>query len=593
MPDIIRLLPDHIANQIAAGEVIQRPASVVKELLENAIDAGASKIKVIIKDAGKTLIQVIDNGKGMTPTDARMSLERHATSKIRKADDLFAIATKGFRGEALASIASVSQLELKTMQEGEELGSRLLVTGSKVDVQEPIPAQKGTDIAVKKLFFNIPARRKFLKSDTAEFRHILLEFNRLALAHSDVQCELYHNDKLIIKWPAETELKRVIGVLGKSYKDKLVRIEEETEIVSIHGFVGTAESAKVRRDDQFLFINGRFFKSPYFNHAITSAYSNLIQDGKHPGYVLFMQVDPTRIDVNVHPTKQEIKFEDDRAIYNYLKVAVRHAIARHHMIPLMDFEPDPAIIRKGGMPSQSGADGGHDFSPITKPSRSHEGWENIFEGLDRRRGDMNQSGGQQAFDDGSSFTEVPASSKTFYGYIVRTTDTGLLLIDQRAAHIRILYEDFMQRMSMDKAPSQGLLFPKTFELPNTVSATMEACLPLIKTMGFDVAPFGQDTYVLHGVPAFHEMVDVDEGHLIDIIKDMAEEQQSELEMKEKLAFASAKQAAIAFDKRLSDIEISHLVEQLFACALPDRTPGGQLCYIILPREEIDKKFNKR
>ncbi|MCL4168500.1 UNVERIFIED_CONTAM: hypothetical protein GTU68_023896, partial [Idotea baltica] len=333
MPDIIRLLPDHIANQIAAGEVIQRPASVAKELLENAIDAGATKIKLIVKDAGKSLIQVIDNGKGMTSTDARLSLERHATSKIKSAEDLFAINTKGFRGEALASIASVAQLEMKTKQAKDELGTRLLITGSKIDVQEPVAALTGTDIAVKKLFFNIPARRKFLKSDNVEFRHIFSEFNNVALAHPEIQFELHHNDKLMLNLAAETDLKRVVGILGKGYKDKLILIEESTEIVDIRGYIGTAESAKKTRGDQFLFINGRYFKSHYFHHAIVGAYSNLIQEGKVPSYVLHLKVDPAQIDVNVHPTKQEIKFEDDRAIYNYIKVATRHGLARHHMIP--------------------------------------------------------------------------------------------------------------------------------------------------------------------------------------------------------------------------------------------------------------------
>ncbi len=592
MPDIIRLLPDHIANQIAAGEVIQRPASVVKELLENALDAGASKIKVIIKDSGKSLIQVIDNGLGMTPTDARMSLERHATSKIEKAEDLFAIQTKGFRGEALASIASVAQVELKTRQEPDELGTRLLITASKVDVQEPVAAMVGTDIAVKKLFFNIPARRKFLKSDTAEFRNIFIEFNRIALAHPQIQFELHHNEKLILQLPFETDLKRVIGVLGKSYQDKLILIEEETEIVQIKGFVGTAESARSRRDDQFLFINDRFFKSAYFNHAIVSAYSNLIQDGKYPSYVMHLKVDPAHIDVNVHPTKQEVKFEDDRAIYNYLKVAVRHSLARHHMIPIMDFEPTPAILRTDPLVQPTSSKGS--FSPPIDPTHRPVGWESVFEGLEKKGQETDQSGRTPTFsDDDMGISSVPASSRTFHGYIVRSTANGLMLIDQRAAHIRILYEDFLRRMNLEKPPTQGLIFPKTIELSPVEAPIMDAIIDDLNRLGFDIAPFGQQTYVLHGVPAFHQLIELNETTVRTILSELASETYSGTEIAEKLAESSARSSAISFDKNLSDEEIKHLVEQLFSCALPDRTPSGQMCYVILPREEIDKKFKKR
>jgi DNA mismatch repair protein MutL len=596
MPDIIRLLPDHIANQIAAGEVIQRPASVVKELLENAIDAEATKVKVIIKDSGKSLIQVIDNGKGMTSTDARLSLERHATSKIEKAEDLFAIKTKGFRGEALASIASVAQLEMKTRQADDELGTRILVTASKIDIQEPVASLVGTDVAIKKLFFNIPARRKFLKSDVAEFRQILMEFNRIALAHPDIHLELHHNEKLIVQLPAEGHLKRIIGVLGKGLQDKLIKIEEDTEIVQVRGFIGTAESAKSQRGDQYLFINNRFFKSPYFNHAITSAYSNLIQDGKFPIYVMYLTVDPAQIDVNVHPTKQEIKFEDDRSIYNYLKVSVRHGLAKHHMIPIMDFEqPTPAFLRGSpnlsSAPGSSSSKGGY-ISPID-PVHRPIGWEAVFEGVKERSPNEQQPQMSSLMGGEMGMKEVPPSSKTFQGYIVRSTPEGLMLIDQRAAHIRVLYEDFLQRMSIDKAPSQGMLFPKTIELTATEASIMDAIIDDINNMGFDIAPFGQRTYVLHGVPAFHEMIEMHEGTIKNILHELGNETYSGTEIAEKLAEASARSAAISFDKKLSDVETKHLVEQLFACELPDRTPSGQLCYVILPREEIDKKFKKR
>lgn len=593
MTDIIRLLPDHIANQIAAGEVIQRPASVVKELLENALDAGADRIKVIIKDAGKSLIQVIDNGKGMTDTDARLSLERHATSKIQSAEDLFAIATKGFRGEALASIVSVSQVEMKTRQHEAELGSRLLIRASKVEVQEPVACMPGTDIAVRKLFFNIPARRKFLKSDAAEFRHIFTEFNRIALSNPSIHLELVHNDKLIVKRTTESMVERAVGVLGKSYKDKLIHIEEETEIVSFTGFVGTAESAKSRRDDQFLFINGRFFRSHYFNHAIASAYANLIQDGKHPSFVLFMDVDPARIDVNVHPTKQEIKFEDERVIYDYLKVAVRHALARHHMVPVMDFEPEPAIVRRQPSPSFSGEkSAGGGYQPPIK-SGPQPGWESIFEGLSRPSPAMPEAPVQQDWVDASQeLSSVPPSSRTFHGYLVRSTSDGLMIIDQRAAHIRVLYEDFLQRSALEKSPTQGLMFPKTIELSPQQAATMTTAIDAFKQIGFDIAPFGQDTYVVHGLPVAGELVHINEESIGDILQSIADDTGGMEQLHEKLAAATARRTAITFDKKLSDAESKQLVEQLFACDLPDRTPFGKPCYIILPRTDIDKLFNK-
>ena len=592
MPDIIRLLPDHIANQIAAGEVIQRPASVVKELLENSIDAGATKIKIIVKDSGKSLIQVIDDGIGMTSTDARLSMERHATSKIEKAEDLYAIRTKGFRGEALASIASVAQVELKTKHADDELGTRIHIVASKVEVQEPVAQLQGTDVSVRKLFFNIPARRKFLKSDAAEFRHIFHEFNRIALAHPQINLELHHNDKLVLKLPAETELKRVLGVLGKSYQNKLIRIEEDTEIVKINGFVGTADSVKSRRDDQYLFINNRFFKSPYFNHAIVAAYSNLIQEGRYPSYVIHLEVDPARIDVNVHPTKQEIKFEDDRAIYNYLKVAVRHGLAKHHMIPLMDFEPAPAILRPDS-PSPGGNTDQFQSSPPIEPSHRPQGWEAVFEGLEREsiQRPAQQSGEQLPAD--FIQAEIPPSSKTFHGYIVRSTANGLMLIDQRAAHIRILYEQFIERMKMEKAPCQGLIFPKTLDLSPQEASVMNAVIEDLNKMGFDIAPFGQDTFILHGVPAFQNLVEINESSIPTILEALISETYNKEDVLDKVAEASARSSAISFDQTLSDEEVSHLVEQLFSCALPDRTPSGQMCYIILPKEEIDRKFKKR
>lgn len=591
MPDIIRLLPDHIANQIAAGEVIQRPASVVKELLENAIDAGANKIKVIIKDAGKSLIQVIDNGSGMTSTDARLSLERHATSKISSAEDLFSIKTKGFRGEALASIASVAQMEMKTKKEEDELGTRLIVHASDVKVQEPDVCMQGTDVSVRKLFFNIPARRKFLKSDTAEFRHIFSEFNRVVLAHPSIQFELHHNDKLIQQLPSESLLKRVTAVLGKFSKDKLILVEEETEVVSFKGFIGTAESARSRRDDQYLFINNRFFKSPYFGHAIASAYGNMLLEGKYPVFVLFLEVDPAHIDVNVHPTKQEVKFEDERTIYNYLKTAVRHGLAKHHMIPVMDFEPVPSIFRK-----QGGQKGSSELYPSfsgapTGDSKPREGWESIFDGINQRQNPPSSNKSEDELFPSNDMPVDTGSGTSFYGYLIRTVREGIMLIHQRSAHIRILYEEFLKRKSQTKSPTQGLIFPVTLELTHQEASVMEDAIPILNQFGFDIAPFGQTTYVLHGVPAFSDKVEITEETVRQILKELSNETYDKDQLIEKMAAIVAKSSAIRMDKVLSPTEATNIVERLFHCELPDRTPSGQWCYIVLSKQEIDNRFN--
>ncbi|MEL6986302.1 MAG: DNA mismatch repair endonuclease MutL, partial [Bacteroidota bacterium] len=459
MADIIQLLPDAIANQIAAGEVIQRPASVVKELMENSIDAESSKIKLILKDAGKLLIQVIDDGKGMSETDARMSFERHATSKIKKAEDLFVINTKGFRGEALASIAAIAQIELKTKKESQELATRILIEGSTIKKQELCQHPKGTSIAVKNLFYNVPARRKFLKTNAVELKHIMDEFQRLALAHPDIFFSLFHNENEVYHLPKENLRQRIVNIFGKNTNEKLVPVEESTDIIKISGFVGKPEFHRKTRGDQYLFVNNRFIKSPYLNHAIMAAYEDLLPKGTYPFYCIFIEIDPAQIDVNVHPTKQEIKFEEERLVYNYVRVATRHALGQYTMVPTLDFENNNNFV---GPPSA-------DFNKINRFNAQEEAnlanWKKLFDGVE----EIEENGPVNVV---SSLVENESSSdhkdpQQFHNtYILSQIKSGILIIDQQSAHERILFEKHLEMLKEQKAMTQKALFPKTIEFSN-------------------------------------------------------------------------------------------------------------------------------
>lgn len=587
MPNVIHLLPDFVANQIAAGEVIQRPASVVKELIENAVDSGATSISVIVTNAGRTLIKIVDNGCGMSSTDARLSFERHATSKITKAEDLMNIRTKGFRGEALASIASVAMVEMVTRRGEDEIGTKITIHGSKVESQEAVATHPGTEISVKNLFYNVPARRKFLKSDAAEYKHILSEFNQVALAHPEIAFELYHNDKRIIKLPSEERKKRVLRILGKKFEDKIIPISEDTEIVNISGYLTTTDVARSIRGDQYLYINSRYFKSAYLQHAVSSAYANLIPDDKHPSYVLYLEADPSRVDINVHPTKKEVKFEDDRIIYNYIKAAARHAIAKHHMLPVIDFDTPPAFLH-GQRSNSSGLPMTHTREEVTS------GWQNLYEGLHRAVDDRDQSSVDMPTLFGAEVQAVdhPGQIATaLSGYIIKVTPQGVMMVDQVAAHVRVLFDRYL-KCQQETPPVQKLLFPETVDLTTSQFAAFEEAEPVLRQSGFDVTAFGQQAILIHGVPAFHQIVPINSATLVQIIDEISQDTDASVTLDERVALACARKSAISRNQQLSAEESTWLMEALFASKLPDRTPDGRLCYVVRSREDIQQEFEK-
>lgn len=609
MPDIIQLLPDNIANQIAAGEVIQRPASVVKELIENAIDAASTEIKLIIKGAGKTLIQVIDNGKGMSETDARMSFERHATSKIRKAADLFSISTKGFRGEALASIAAIAHVELVTKTHEEELGRKLMVSGSKVTKQEPCQAPSGTMFSVKNLFFNVPARRKFLKSDPVELKHIIEEFKRVALAHPDIFFSMYHNDQEVYHLPASNYRQRIVAVLGKQINDKLVPIDEDTEIVKILGFVGKPEAAKKTKGDQYIFVNDRFIKSNYLNHAIRSAYEELIVKEAYPLYVLYINVDPAKIDINVHPTKTEIKFEEERLIYNYIKVSIKHALGHYNVSPTLDFgtntnfgNPIDNSKSFGKINDEYNLKGNHSYgSGKSSFEKSNlKAWEQIYDGMQNPSEDQ-PSEEQQTFtipskistEEGKEITKIEEGKAPYQihnTYILSHIKSGFLLIDQQAAHERILYEQNLASMSSHQRLTQKELFPRTIELDNAKATIMQNILSKVNAIGFEIEEFGNKTFLIHGIPAglagSHDATSLMEKLIDQYVSNM----ELQLGIEENLARSLAVSAAIKRGKYLEIEEMKLLIDQLFACEVPYKSPTGRRCIVTMDLDTILKQF---
>ena len=647
MADIIQLLPDAIANQIAAGEVVQRPASVVKELLENAVDAGSTNVKLIIKDAGKTLIQVIDNGSGMTETDARLSFERHATSKIRLAKDLFNIRTMGFRGEALASIASVAQVELRTRRADDELGTRIAIESSETKENEPCQCTVGSNFSVRNLFFNVPARRAFLKSDPVELRHILDEFQHVALAYPQVFFSLHNNGSEMFHLPSGALRQRVVGIFGKNYNNKIVPVQEDTDVVRINGFVGKPEAAKRQRGEQFFFVNQRFIKSGYLHHAILTAFEELLPKEMHPFYVLFIDIDPARIDVNVHPTKQEIKFDDERIVYNYLKVAVRHALAQHSVAPTLDFEQDANFGANGYKPthlpanftpsdgisdrtgsqmfSGSGGMGGQNRRPFN-PSEDegelppmHTGqerhdnnaknWQDIFAGLNAF--DTHESKGQSGFSapdapdaltlgsginaenntTESGFNKVvTAPSQIHSTYIISQIKSGFMLIDQQAAHERILTERYQRALDDQQLPTQQLLFPKTLTFGPADAELLRTILDDINRLGFDLQEFGTNTFILHGTPSVSSK-NLDEQALVEgLLNQYKDNIELRLDAKEKIAAAMARSTAVRRGQRLTVAEMQELIDQLFACDNPYRNPFGRACFVTYDLDDIAKQF---
>jgi DNA mismatch repair protein MutL len=607
MADIIQLLPDSIANQIAAGEVIQRPASVVKELMENSVDAGATEIRLILKDAGKTLVHVIDNGSGMSDTDLRMSFERHATSKIRSADDLFSIRTMGFRGEALASIAAIAHVDVATKQSSNELGSQIVIKGSKVIEQQPCQAHTGTSFAVKNLFYNVPARRKFLKSDAVELRHIIEEFQRLALAHTDIFFSLYHNDNEVYHLPPANVRQRIVALFGKQLNEEVVPISESTEMLSLSGFVSKPSYTKKRKGEQYIFVNNRFIKSAYLGHAVRMAYDEMISKDQHPLYVLYLEIDPAQIDINVHPTKTEIKFEEERVIYNYLRVAVKHALGQHQVTPSIDFSVDYNFGSRDqrSVPSStpSGTGGGDTWSSSPRPPsrNSVDAWEQVYEGLRR---DATSQVDTTPLTLGSKvdtsdhvdssrqmvITDKREPHQVHNTYIVSHIKSGYMLIDQQAAHERILYEQYLRSIKEQSPVIQKELFPDTITLDPKRAQLLTSMLPQVNKMGFEVSEFGANSFIIYGTPAGLQHVEKSSDLLERVIDQYAANVDLKLGVDEAAARSLATSAAIKRGTKLDITEMMAIIDQLFACEVPYKSPAGGKCFIIQEMDDIRRLF---
>lgn len=600
MADIIQLLPDSIANQIAAGEVVQRPASAVKELMENSIDADAKSIKLIIKDAGKALIQVIDDGKGMSETDARMSLERHATSKIRTADDLFTLQTMGFRGEALASIAAVAQVEIKTRLASAELGTLIVVEGSEVKKQEPAAVEKGTNICIKNLFYNIPARRNFLKSNPVELRHIIDEFQRLALAHSETAFMFIQGDEVVYDLVPGKLSQRIVGLFGKGYQEQLAPCQEETSLASVKGYVGKPEFARKTRGEQFLFVNRRFIRSNYIHHAVMSAFEGLLPENSFPFYVLFIEIDPKHIDVNVHPTKTEIKFDDERAVYAVVRSAVRQAIGTHNLTPAIDFNADVNIISKLSQSAAQSKDIYFEERFSTALHRSNqENWEKLFEDREKTlpRRDETPEPQRMRFESALNKPEQSAPEEKFLfqlhnQYLIRPVKNGLMIIDQQLAHERILFERFSAQLKSKAADSQQSLFPQTVTLSASDFALVMEMEKEINALGFRFEIFGKNSLLINGVPP--NLSNVGEKALLEGLVEQFKINQSELALpiNENLARALAKKACIKSGQKLVKEEMQSLIEGLFACLTPNYSPDGKPTFFIFDDLKIESYFNR-
>ncbi|HEY9167866.1 MAG TPA: DNA mismatch repair endonuclease MutL [Lutibacter sp.] len=603
MPDIIQLLPDHVANQIAAGEVVQRPASVVKELMENAIDAGATSIKLIVKEAGKTLIQVIDNGKGMSQTDARLSFERHATSKIKKAEDLFNLHTKGFRGEALASIAAIAHVEMKTKLEEQQLGSCLKIEGNVLISQENISTPTGTSVAVKNLFYNIPARRNFLKSNTIETRHIVNEFQRVALAHPNIAFSFYHNENDVYNLSTGNLRQRIVAILGKKTNEKLVPIHEVTDLVEIKGFVTKPEFAKRKRDEQFFFVNDRFIKNAYLNHAVSSAFENLLSGGHYPTYFLYLTVPTSSIDINIHPTKTEIKFDDEKTLYAILRSAVKHSLGQYNVGPILDFDRDATLDIPYNLKDKNSPNPRVTVNPDFNPFKSEEQksihfpyhrernmeWESLYNGLDSTGIDLKSETA-----DTSLFSEEKTNSKTYQvhkKYIVSSIKSGIVYISQQLAHQRILYEEFLGNLTIKDAMSQQLLFPLELSF-NTYDITLiKEIKNELESIGFLFGEISKDTLVVMGIP-----VNIIESQINIIIENLLEDIKNDIpntsfSQVDSMAKSLSKSLAIKTGTKLDLKEQEDIVNKLFLCKQPDSSPFGKRTFITVNIDEIDKKFN--
>ena len=608
--DIIHLLPDSVANQIAAGEVVQRPASVIKELMENAVDAGASTIDVLVQDAGRTSIQVIDDGKGMTETDARMAFERHATSKIAKAEDLFTLQTMGFRGEALPSIAAVSLVKLTTRTAEQELGVQLCLEGSRVVSQEVCSCPVGANFEVSNLFFNVPARRKFLKSNQTELNNIIQDFERIALVNPSVAFTLSSNGNRLMQLPAGGSLQRIVGIFGKRLGEQLLPLQVETSLVKISGFVGKPEAARKKNSSQYLFVNGRFMRHPRFHYAVMEAFSHLIPEGDQVPYFIFFQVDPANIDVNIHPTKTEIKFENEQEIWSIILAAVRDALGKFNAVPTIDFD----VEGRPDIPAYDARSLGDvkvprvQFNPTYNPFSSHSEsrkptrqWEKLYEQAANQNNPNNQS------PQNTQNTQSPQSSQSFQTlfpeslemssqhyqykgqYIMTAVQSGLMIVDQRRAHIRILYERYMRQMQEHSAATQGLLFPELLELSPSDAALLTGILDDVRALGFDITPLGGSSFSIVGAPS-------GQSNPVAVVQQMVEsvKQQDGAHadaLHHQLALVLARNNAIEVGEVLTPVQMETLLSDLFQCEIQNLSPSGKQVLTILQQEQIDKMFN--
>ena len=616
MKDVIHLLPDSVANQIAAGEVVQRPASVVKELVENAIDAGATKVQVVVADGGRTLIQVIDNGKGMSETDARLSFERHATSKISTADDLFALTTMGFRGEALASIVAVAQVELVTRRAQDELGTRIVMGGSKLEEQEPVAAPSGSNFKVKNLFFNVPARRKFLKSVQTELNNIVTEFERVALINCDIEFSLSHNGNEMISLPPSSFRQRIVNLFGKRINSHLIDVAVESSLINIKGFVGAPESARKKGALQYFFVNGRYMRHPYFAKAVAEAYGEIIPQGEQVPFFLCLDVDPSRIDVNIHPTKTEIKFEDESNLWKIISAAVKESLGRYNAAPSLEFDDDvmpeiPVMDFSGGAAAPVSAPKisyNPSYNPFSrcKPEYrdSTEGWEALYGGVggDSKPLDLSPFEEDEELTAGEPVVPVQIAMQTtesefvpmsqYKGqYILVPVKSGLMWVHQRRAHIRVLFEKYRLQMSERRGASQGVLFPERVELSMNESLVLESISDDLVSLGFDISSLGGATFVLNGVPVGIEGLQPVKL-LTDIIHSAMEQTGDVAEkVRDRIATAMAKAVAIVSGQLLSQDEMASLIDDLFNTSMPSHTPDGKSVIHIMNDSEIDRIFS--
>lgn len=611
MSNVIKLLPDHVANQIAAGEVVQRPASVVKELLENAVDAKATDIKLIVKDSGKTLIQIIDNGVGMGITDARLCFERHATSKIKHAEDLFAIQTKGFRGEALASIAAVAHVELKTKQDQDELGTHIVIQGSEFVSQEPIVHPKGTSFLVKNLFYNIPARRNFLKSDSLELRHIINEFQRVALTHPNIYFNMTHNGSELFNLPATNLRQRIVNIFGAKSNDKLVPVAENTEVVSIQGFVMRPEFSKKTRGEQFFFVNNRYIKSSYLHHAVLSSFEGLIKSEYHPSYFLYLEVPPHTIDINIHPTKTEIKFEDEHTIYAILRAAVKHSLGQYQIAPVLDFDKDPNLdVSYNQLKSQTEIPKvtfDQSFNPFgdtsTSPTKENVSfrkeknttWDSLYVGVPEMTQQIFES---KAIEQNSTDLfehELIENSRAFYfqikkKFILTTMQSGIVVIHQSRAHQRVLFEELMNNMINFNASSQQLLFPISIEFDASKIQLLSEIQPVLNSVGFVFETKDNNHLMFSALPSYLEPSKLEPSIEELLTTFEAEQTLQNSKQSESLAKAMAKAMAIKTGQELYNTAIEHLINQLFACKDPYVCPNNQPVIQQISVDDIEKKF---